>query len=77
MCVIPVYYINAPGQTENEYSDMRALALTRLILLKSINTDIVGFTQYAADDATLEQSLDDPSHTSVICLLAANSKFMN
>lgn len=25
MCVIPVYYINAPGQNENEYSDMRAL----------------------------------------------------
>lgn len=67
MCVIPVYYINAPGQTENEYSDMRALALTRLSLLKSINTDIFGFIQYAADDATLEQR-----RTSVICLLTAN-----
>lgn len=54
-----------------------ALALTRLILLKSINTDIVGFTQYAADDATPEQSLDDPGHTLVICLLAADTKLMN
>lgn len=41
MCVIPVYYINAPGQNENEYSHMHALAHTRLILLKSINPDIV------------------------------------
>lgn len=28
MCVIPLYYINAPGQNENEYSHMRALAHT-------------------------------------------------
>lgn len=28
MCVIPVYYINAPGQNENEYSHMHALAHT-------------------------------------------------
>lgn len=41
MCLIPVYYINAPGQNENEYSQMSALAHTRLIRLKSINTDIV------------------------------------
>lgn len=34
MCVIPVYYINAPGQNENEYSHMRALAHTWLILFK-------------------------------------------
>lgn len=52
-------------------------ALTRLSLLKSINTDIVGFTQYAADDATLEQSLEDPDHTSVMCLLTANTKLMS
>lgn len=39
MCVIPVYYINAPGQNENEYSHMHALAHTQLVLLKSINTD--------------------------------------
>lgn len=38
MCVIPVYYINAPGQNENEYSHMRALARMQLLLLKSINT---------------------------------------
>ena len=24
MCVIPAYYINAPGQNENEYSHMCA-----------------------------------------------------
>lgn len=29
MCVIPVYYINAPGQNENEYSHMHALARAR------------------------------------------------
>lgn len=47
MCVIPVYYINAPGQNEDEYSNMHALT-------ESINTDIVGITQYTADDATSE-----------------------
>lgn len=41
MCVIPVYYINAPGQNENEYSQMRTradthtLARTQLIPFKS------------------------------------------
>lgn len=42
MCVIPVYYINAPGQNENEYSHMRALVHTHTqLLLKSTNTDRV------------------------------------
>lgn len=41
MCVIPVYFINAPGQNDNEYSHMCELAHTQRILLKSINTDIV------------------------------------
>lgn len=72
MCVIPVYYIYAPGQNENEYSHMRALRHTQLILLKSINTDIVGITVSAhmlcaADDATFEQSLEDRGYKCLIC----------
>lgn len=66
MCVIPVYYINAPGQNEDEYSNMHALT-------ESINTDIVGITQYTADDATSEQSLDDPGYTGLMCMLAADT----
>lgn len=59
-CVIPLYYINAPGQNENEYSHMRALAHTQLILLKSVNTDITmpAHIQLAADNATSERSMD-------------------
>ena len=41
MYVIPVYYINAPGLNESEYSHMHAH--TRLMLLKSINAEIFGF----------------------------------
>ena len=52
---------------------MLALRHTQLILLKSINTGIVGITlsahmQCGADDASIEQSLDDPGHTCVICI---------
>lgn len=74
MCVIPVYYISAPGQNENEYSQMRAPAHTQQVLLKSINADRAVLPslriQCAADDATSEQSLVDPGHTFVMCTYA-------
>lgn len=34
MCVIPVYYISAPGQNKNEYSHMHGPAHTQLLLFK-------------------------------------------
>lgn len=59
LCVIPVYYINAPGQNENEYSHVCTCAHPGLILLKSINTDITvpAQMQHAADIATTESGL--------------------
>ncbi len=76
MCVIPVYYISAPGQNENEYSHMCALAHTHTHTHTApfkINKhrysggiSISAHLQYTADDATSEHSLDDPGLTFVM-----------
>lgn len=83
MCVIPVYYINAPGQNENEYSHMRALAHTHTAPFKvnkhrySGGISISAHILYAADDATSEHSRDDPGLTFVMWMLAADRKVLN
>ena len=83
MCVIPVYYINAPGQNENEYSHMHALAHTHTRthapahpskVNKHRNTGITisAHIRGAADDAALEHR-----HIFVICVLASDARFLN
>lgn len=55
MCVIPVYYITAPGQNQNEYSH----TAHPFFFFESVNTDIVVAAISAEDDAICEHSLDD------------------
>lgn len=85
MCVIPVYYINAPGQNENEYSHMRTLARMQLLLLKSINTHTMALPslhRYSVLHMTQPLSRWSRTHilyvhVCVCAVFAADTKFMN